>query len=351
MFESKFKSLLLVLSLCGPVAAVAAETVAALDRTAMMSARAPKVALLAAARADGRLFAAGERGVIVYSDDGGKNWQQAKTPTNASLTAVQFIDGKRGWAVGHMGIVLHTEDGGLTWSKQLDGIAAAQRALEAAKAGGDERALRDAERLVADGPDKPFFDVRFLDERTGFIVGAYNLIFRTEDGGKTWTSWQSHLAAVNPRALHLYALRAQGDALFIAGEQGLLLRSDDRGEHFTALKSSYAGTWFGLLASRDGGLLAYGLRGNAYYSADRGRTWKQATTNSSITLSAAVQLHDGRIALINQAGNVLVSGDDGHSFTLQPGRPGLPLTAAVEAGDGLLVASLRGVATIPLAAK
>jgi photosystem II stability/assembly factor-like uncharacterized protein len=342
-------SMLLLAAVAIP--AVATESTAALNRPAMISAKAPTVALLAAARAGKRVLAAGERGVIVYSDDGGRSWQQAKTPTNASLTAMQFVGDKQGWAVGHMGIVLHTEDGGLTWNKQLDGIEAAQRTLAAAQSGADARAIGDAERLVADGADKPFFDICFTDEHTGFIVGAYNLIFRTEDAGKTWTPWQSHLAAANPRALHLYGIRAQGDALYIAGEQGLLLRSDDRGEHFQALKSPYAGSWFGLVAGHDGSVLAYGLRGNAYYSADRGRSWKQAATESAASISAATQLQDGRIALVNQAGNVLLSADGGRSFTRLPGKPGLPLTAVTESPDGLLLASLRGVAAVPLAAK
>jgi photosystem II stability/assembly factor-like uncharacterized protein len=264
---------------------------------------------------------------------------------------MRFVGDKQGWAVGHMGIVLHSEDGGQTWSKQLDGIDAARRTLEIAKAGTDARAVGDAERLVADGADKPFFDICFLDDHTGFIVGAYNLIFRTEDAGKTWTPWLSHLAAANPRALHLYGIRAQGDSLYIAGEQGLLLRSDDRGEHFQALKSPYAGSWFGLVAGRDGSVLAYGLRGNAYYSADRGHTWQQAATEGTASISAATVLADGRIALVNQAGNILLSADNGRSFTRLPGKPGLPLTAVAESPDGLLLASLRGVAAVPLAPK
>lgn len=349
MIKSKLYLSLLLLSAAGP--ALAAESIAALDRPAMISAKAPQAALLAATHAGKRLLAAGERGVIIYSDDGGHSWLQAKTPTSASLTAMRFVGDKLGWAVGHMGIVLHSEDGGQTWVKQLDGVEAARRSLEAARAGGDERAIRDAERLVADGPDKPFFDICFVDERTGFIVGAYGLMFRTEDGGKTWTPWQSRVAAANPRALHLYGMRAQGDALFVAGEQGLLLRSDDRGEHFQALKSPYAGSWFGLLAGRDGDLLVYGLRGNAYYSADRGRSWKQAASEGTATISAAVQMQDGRIALVNQAGSVLLSGDGGRSFSRLPGKPGLPLTAVTESGDGLLLASLRGVAAVQLPAN
>eukprot|EP01031_Cornospumella_fuschlensis_P001994 gene1994-2482_t len=63
--------------------------------------------------------------------------------------------------------------------------------------------------------------------------------------------------------VHLYAVRWREDAgqsrLFVAGEQGLLARSDDAGQHFTALPSPYKGSFFGL-ASTPSALLVHGLR-------------------------------------------------------------------------------------------
>lgn len=332
-------------------AAAAAETIespppaAALDRPALQSARAAKMAILTVARVGKRVLAAGERGIVLYSDDNGRSWTQAKTPTSVTLTAMRFATNQLGWAVGHMGIVLHTEDGGLTWTKQLDGIEAARLALAAAQKSGDARAIQDAQRLVEDGADKPFFDLCLLNDHTLFIVGAYNLILRSDSGGRTWTAWQDHVP--NPRGLHLYAMRALGDALFVAGEQGLLLRSDDQGEHFTPLESPYKGSWFGLLAGRDGELLAYGLRGNAYLTKDGGKTWQQSVTGTPVSLAAGTQLADGRMVLVSQAGEILVSSDHGADFERQQ-KTGQPFAAVAQAPDGLVIGSLRGVRTVPL---
>ena len=314
----------------------------------MLSAKSPRMAILAVARAGKRMVAAGERGIVLYSDDGGRSWKQARTPTSASLTALRFVTDRLGWAVGHMGIVLHTDDGGATWVKQLDGSEAARLALAAAERGGDPRGVADAERLVADGADKPFFDLCFLNERTGYIVGAYNLVFRTDDGGSTWKPWQVHVGNSNPKGLHLYGIRAVGGALFIAGEQGLLLRSDDLGEHFAAIESPYKGSWFGLLGSSDGALIAYGLRGNAFATRDLGRHWQQVDTGSAVSISAGAELADGRLILVSQAGEVLISVDGGSSFTHLPGPAGLPLASVAQGPEGLIVGSLRGVMTTAL---
>lgn len=323
----------------------------AMEIPALLSAKAERSTLLAVTRAGSRLVAAGERGIILTSDDNGATWRQAKVPTSVSLVALRFVDAQRGWAVGHMGLVLHSEDGGLSWSKQLDGVEAARLAVEAVRDSGDERAIKLADYLLSDGPDKPFFDIWIDAQGRGFITGAFNLMFRTDDGGKHWRYWSPRVK--NPFGLHLYDITRRGEDFIIAGEQGLLLRSQDGGEHFTPLETPYEGTWFGILATRAGTLLAYGLRGNAYVSDDGGDSWESCQTGSQVSFSAAAELDDGRIVLANQAGLLFASLDQGRTFHPLKGLPGLPIASLAQAESGeLILGSLRGlsrVEPIPLA--
>lgn len=316
-----------------------------LSRPASPSAHAPKAAMLAVATAGSRLVAVGERGIVLLSDDGGTSWRQAKVPVSVSLTALQFVDGRTGWAVGHLGVVLRTEDGGESWRLQLDGIAAAERAAAT------PAVARSGQSLLKDGPDKPFLDLHFWNSRDGMVVGAYGLAFRTEDGGASWTSVMDALP--NPDGLHLYGLRAGkgagGDDLYIVGEQGLMLRSTDRGRSFTPLDSPYPGSWFGLTAFDDGALLAYGLKGNVYRSTDRGEHWNKVEMPGETGISAIAQ-SGGRALAVDQAGAVLESRDAGRRFALVQ-RTGLPLTGAAFAGsasDGsrAVLSSLRGMAPL-----
>jgi photosystem II stability/assembly factor-like uncharacterized protein len=330
-----------------------------LDRPAMASGLADKSALLAVTAAGKRLVAVGERGNVVLSDDNGASWRQASVPVSVTLTAVRFITPEKGWALGHSGVVLYSNDGGKTWAKQLDGKQAAQLVFETVQAGKEafganaeelDRALAAAELLVNDGPDKPFLDMYFENEQRGFVVGAYNLIFLTEDGGKTWQPWQDHVD--NPRGMHLYGIESVGKDLFIAGEQGLILRSDNKGQTFTALSSPYEGSFFGLLPLEGDELLVFGLRGHAFKSVDHGATWEAIEMGVSHSIAAAVQLHDGALVVVTQTGDVLASSDKGMTFKRLPVSEPFPFADLIEAENGKLVlVGSRGVKAVPTPCK
>ena len=88
--------------ICACAALVAAQAFAQepLPEYSIVAPLAPKSLLLDAARAGARLVVAGERGIVLTSDDEGKTWKQAKVPTRATLTGVYFVDDKHGWVVG-----------------------------------------------------------------------------------------------------------------------------------------------------------------------------------------------------------------------------------------------------------
>jgi len=334
--------LLLVLAAGTAAAEPPAAVPPALSQPAALTPRALGAATLAVARAGARLVAVGERGTVLLSDDQGLHWRQAAVPVQTALTAVRFANARVGLALGHMGVILRTADGGEHWTKQLDGVQAAAQVLEAADRSGDATAVQRAQRLVAEGPDKPFLDVEFVTPDKAIAVGAYNLAFASEDGGRRWTPIGTRLP--NPRGLHLYGVRALGDALLIAGEQGLLLRSLDGGASFSPIASPYNGSFFGLLAAHSGTVLAYGLRGNAWRSADRGASWEKVDTGTAVAFSAATELPGGALALLSQGGEVLVSRDDGRSFVRRPQRDNVPATGLAAADGGpLVLASLRGM--------
>lgn len=329
----------------GPLSLAQAAAVGdALSTPAMRAPQAQHAVLLDLARAGARLVAVGERGIVLLSDDNGKAWRQAEVPVSVSLTAVQFADANNGWAVGHAGVVLVTHDGGEHWAVQLDGRRAAQLELQAARqqltSATDQDAatarVQTAQRLISDGPDKPFLALTFVDDQHGLIVGAYGLAFATADGGRSWQSLMGQID--NPMGAHLYAIARQGKHWFVAGEQGYLARSDDGGESFAALESPYPGSFFALQMREDGTLLAAGLKGNAFVSTDLGDSFQPAPVPMPISFSDAIHTDDGQLLLVNQGGALFRTGGQPGTLLEPYGKPlGKPVASVIQAADGSLV--------------
>ena len=327
----------------------------AIDRPAMHVKEPSHVVLQAAAIAAQRTVVVGEHGVVALSSDAGKTWTQSeRVPTSVTLTALTFVDANSGWAVGHGGVVLHTTDGGNTWVKQADGRQLAQLALAAAKKDAEQNSnnkdsaeqLKAAQLLMSDGPDKPLLDVMFLNPKHGFVIGAYNLFFETMDAGKTWQCAMGRLK--NPKGLHLYALRTDGENFYIAGEQGFIARSRDNGTSFENLKTPYIGSWFSLASLGDGALVMAGLRGNAYFTGDAGETWKRLEGSGTASFVNVIALPNGGFLLANQAGQ-LWQGNKATPLTALK-TPSLPPIAAILqlSNEQLLTVGMLGAITMPL---
>lgn len=324
-----------------------------LDTPALKSPLAERGLLNGLARAGQRVVAVGQRGHVLWSDDGGKSWQQAEVPVSSDLVAVSFPDATNGWAVGHDGVVLKTSDGGKTWTRQLDGRRAGELMAEYYAASSTTIDAKrtaslqgEAKRFAAQGAENPFLDVWFADASNGFVVGAFGLVFHTVDGGAHWQPWLH--AVDNPKGLHLYAVRGIGADVYIVGEQGLALKLARGAASFRALELPYKGTLFGI-AGNERAIVVHGLRGNVLRSSDGAQSWNPVNTGLQVGLTASTVGDDGRFVIASQGGHLLVSRDDGASFALAPiGQP-VPAAAVIAASNGtLVVAGPRGVRTQPL---
>lgn len=286
---------------------------------ATASAKAAKSLILDVVHAGARLVAVGDRGHILYSDDQGKTWTQAKVPSRQLLTAVYFVDDKHGWAVGHDAQILASEDGGLTWTKQFE----------------------DLKR------ESPLLDVWFKDVNSGLAVGAYGALLETTDGGKNWEDVSDRLD--NEDQFHLNAIAAVKDAgLFIVGESGSMFRSADWGQTWEKLEGPYEGSLFGVIGTaQPQTLLAYGLRGNLYRSTDFGSTWEQVELKAArgsleFGLSGATLLEDGSIVIVGNGGSVISSSDNGETFSVFNRPDRISLSSVTTAGDGNLILTGQG---------
>lgn len=318
-----FASVVLACLVVGGPAVAAPKS--AVDRPAVISAKAGKSLLIDMAVAGKRIVAVGDRGHILYSDNNGDSWTQAKVPVSVMLTGVYFVNEQEGWAVGHNGVILFSSDAGASWRLQYSDKTA-----------------------VGDHVGAPLLDVWFADNMNGYAVGAYGYFLATHDGGTSWVENSSAIA--NPDGWHLNSIAGNpdGSAVFIVGERGILFRSTDKGATWVKLATPFDGSFFGVSPLANNLVLVYGLQGRLFRSADAGTTWQQVQTGVTSGLNAAVRLQDGGIAVAGNAGVLMTASNGGLDLISQTRKDRQSITAMVPLqGGGLLTAGEGGLKKLP----
>ncbi|SDW97521.1 sialidase family protein [Marinobacter mobilis] len=337
-----------------------------LERPANQSPLADRKLFTDLAVADGNSIGVGAEGVVLtLPAEGGMH--QGDVPVDLLLTAVDFANASLGWAVGHDGAILVTNDGGRRWQKQIDGtrigelmLSAAEdavRVLEDATAAtpdDEDLALRlenalfrldDIQASLEYGPALPLMDVEFVDDRTGFAVGAFGMALVTRDGGQ---SWQFIPGLENPDSFHLNAVisPAQGVVL-IAGENGLLFRSSDNGQSWDAPQEVGTDSLYNFVAGPKGELLAMGFGGSLHLSQNHGVTWTPLDTGTSDTLFGGTALSNGGMLLAQRGGLLYTENFEQFRVWPAPGRSIWMDVVEPSAGQ-LILAGQAGIKTLSL---
>ena len=356
--------MLLAAALCGVATlcmAVAPVLQDVLDVPAKMSPLSLKSPMLGIAAAGDKVVAVGLRGTVLRSTDAGASWKQVAMPVSTDLTSVRFTGGDTAWAIGHDAAVLRSDNAGQTWVTVLDGRSLfalmTQHYRKLADSGNEEatRIVAEVEGAVAMSATPgvlpyAFFDIWIGADGEGFLAGAFGFLLHTSDAGKTWEPWLER--AENDRRMHLYALEQSADGeLYLAGEQGLVRRYDRKAGRFVTVETPYNGTFFGL-KSAPAGLVAYGLRGNAFLSADGAQSWAPIALGSDATVVATLAPKAGQLVFVTRTGQVLLSQDGGKSVADQGiPRGGDVLAATMIGNDQLALARINGVQVVRLTSR
>ncbi len=345
-----------------------------LKTPAIQSTKASKGLILALTKAGNRLLAAGERGIIVYSDDQGKTWNQSKVPVSITITSIYFPTDKDGWAVGHDGVILATKDAGVTWIKQFDGsdsnrlieqelvskLNAKKMQLERSNSSAQikeqlnaeieslQLAVEDIKAGAEFGPSRPLFGVWFKNHLEGVVVGSFGQIFGTKNGGESWSYLGSNLS--NPDNFHFNSITMLSDGrLAITAEQGKIWLSKDQGLSWTLIDTRYEGYIYGVISiSKTSKLIAYGFAGNLFQADLDGKSWKPLPklTNKSL-ISASIG--GDKVVIYSGDRRQLVSNDYGQTFKVSQLPTGKPIAAVYPVTineDTLLIGGIGGVSVL-----
>lgn len=333
-----------------------------LNTPAEQSAIADSGILLDLVSESGQQIMVGEYGRILTRHSAQESWQQGQVPVQTTLTSVEIVDADTAWAVGHQGVLLSSNDGGGSWLKRFDGVELTRllrisleeqlHSLSKRIEQESDEDLREElemqlddvsyklEDMPADsGLEIPFFDLLFVSEQHGFVVGAYGALLETKDAGNSW-QYIGHTVP-NPDGFHLNAISSDGQRnLYIVGEAGLALRSVDLGASWQATEIDYDGSLFGVTAN-DEVVYSYGLRGNMFKSVDHGNSWRGIDTGMTNHIFSADWLTNGDLLLVGAAG--LTLSYDGNRFSDHSDpEQRIDLTSVTVIGQEVVTTSLAG---------
>jgi photosystem II stability/assembly factor-like uncharacterized protein len=218
-------------------------------------------------------WAGGESGSIIHSSDGGATWITQATPVGTEpVYGIDFVDSMHGWA-GTTNAILYTTDGGATWKKGT-------------------------------GPVGSILNVGFGDQTTGFAVTGDRIMFKTTNGGVSWTS--------------VAATGGMGSVQFFDGLNGVIsgaggvMHTYDGGKTFTTIRGSHGGVF----VDHDHGWSVSGA--TAQYTVDGGATWKSGTMPAGQWIysnPSFVDMSNGWAAGSSQG--IIHTADGGKSWTTQ----------------------------------
>ncbi|SPD74135.1 hypothetical protein PITCH_A2050023 [uncultured Desulfobacterium sp.] len=264
----------------------------------------------------------GDNGLALRTEDGGGSWQRVSMSEDYTFNDVYFV-GKKGWIVGGGGVILHTDDSGITWSTQsatgggpptLEISTGADRTcpvVEPSSAlrqtlmkvffidqdkgitvGADGTILRTEdgginwinvspnllEILPAELIDRGvtsvnLYDVLFLNETSGWVVGDWGTILCTADEGKTWKV--SHIGHFPPLFSISFKNLKEG---WTVGQNGFALKTDNGGDTWTKFSIDTENSLYRIQVKEDYGVIV-GDQAITFESNDGGKTWRSINSN------------------------------------------------------------------------
>jgi len=239
-----------------------------------------------------RGFIVGDKGLILTTDNGGKQWNRQEQSTFRPFYDITFAD-DNGWIVGTMGTILYSIDKGHTWEAQSSGSQAAlmsvhainkERVLAVGEGGailetddrGDTWRQNDFDLFSALPPEliergiiaPNLYDICFTESGHGWIVGDNGIILHSTDQGR---NWQVVRIGLLPSLFSIYFRDTQTG--WAVGQNGVVLFTGDGGENWTKQSLDSDANVYTVFVGESRGIIV-GENGTVFESFDAGKHWQ-----------------------------------------------------------------------------
>ncbi|HVS83862.1 MAG TPA: YCF48-related protein [Pyrinomonadaceae bacterium] len=261
------------------------------------------------------------------------------------LNAVYFTDAKHGWAGGDSGFLCHTEDGGATWAERpigtehsINDIYFVSKDAGFVLAGGSifrtddggqswSESQKFSPSEFADAAPE-LYSLRFNGKKRGWVVGSVSrrvvgptgrrdviensILAITRDGGATWELLH---APTQQELIHIAFVNEKH--AWIVGAGGTILHTDDAGDSWTKQNSQTTETLYHVDFRNEKQGWAVGEEGVIVLTIDGGRNWTKVDSPVRSILLSVQFVGEGDGWIVGHGGVILRSGDGGRTWIEQ----------------------------------
>lgn len=255
-------------------------------------------------------WAVGSSGEVIKSTDGGASWTPQNSGSTSSLLTVHFVDATTGWIGGTDSKIRKTTDGGVSWNVLYTGSSGTT-----------------------------FKDIHFRDASFGIAAGyignaAY--MFRTTDGGTTWTStwlnsgWGYGVHIINENIAWGVGETARittvsdpfgGGGTTITDRKSVRWKTTNGGQSWTEVASTTSRFYSKIFFLDENNGWAAGTNGAVVRTTDAGATWYQHSAGSSASLRDVHFVNNQEGHVVGENGLISKTTDGGITWTRVSGRP------------------------------
>lgn len=266
--------------------------------------------------------------------------------TRSEFTALHMVSDAAGFAVDNpMGAILRTYDGGVRWERMVNGLTNNPMAMHvwdadrAVVVGENGSVYRTTDAFTTiQGSNDPvyghFNSVFFVNDTLGWAGTQTGRIYRSTDGGGSWTLTQSGLGTNNP--VHTIQFLDTEVGYAACSGAGMVLKSTDGGLTWQASGPEYLVLILDLHFYDTSTGVGVGSAGRVIRTTDGGATWDSIPSNTTYVMNDLDVQGDVMVAC-GWWGRTIRSTDAGLSWTeIQVGNIEHRSVSLLPSGQGLL---------------
>jgi photosystem II stability/assembly factor-like uncharacterized protein len=255
--------------------------------------------------------AVGEKGLTIYTNNGGKDWLRGDSTINFNLNAVSFADKNNCWAAGDSGRIYKSSNGGKNWISQASNYSSRINSLSFVdNKNGWANGIRTTDGGINwtpydTGTEGPFEAIYFISQFDGWMVSRDGQILKTSDGGETWEDENSRFQY----EYDLYSVFFLDDSTgWNCGGGGLIAKTTDGGKTWETQHTDQ-NTLYQIKFINSSYGFAVGSREDILFTNDGGRTWNNRVITSDFApvMKSIALIDTNNIWLAGSRGTIIKS--------------------------------------------